>query len=209
MLHQLIVIWFGWVQEWGYWGVFILMAMESSIFPVPSEIVMPPAAYWASQGQMTLSGVILAGTAGSWFGSAVTYWVAQVLGKPFVIKYGKYFLMPPSKIAMAEAWVSENGVAGVFLARLLPVIRHLISIPAGIFKMPFGKFSVVTTLGAGIWCTILAWFGQKVLGDSPQLMQSPEELAHVIKAKLAWFVGAVVVLAALFIFVKVKGKRAH
>src|SRR5947209_3819520 len=92
MLHGLLQIWFGWVDAWGYWGVFILMAMESSIFPVPSEIVMPPAAFWAAQGRMSFAGVILAGTVGSWFGSAITYWVSKAVGLPAVKKYGGYIL---------------------------------------------------------------------------------------------------------------------
>ena len=198
MLHELIRIWFGWVEAWGYLGVFVLMAMESSIIPVPSEIVIPPAAFWAAQGKMTLSGVVLAGTVGSYVGSILNYWVARWVGQPVVMRYGKFFLMPPDKLTMAENWVAGFGAPGIFLARLLPVVRHLISIPAGVLKMPLGRFSIATVLGAGLWCAVLAWFGQEVIGSRPELLQSPEAMIAVLKARLHWFVLAVVVLAALY-----------
>lgn len=206
-MHELLQIWFEMVRDWGYLGVFLLMAAESSILPVPSEVVMPPAAYWAAQGQMNFWGVVLAGTVGSWFGSAVSYWLALWLGRPLVMRYGKYLLMPPKKIEHAEGWAQRNGLKGVFVARLLPVVRHLISIPAGILRMPFLPFSIVTTVGAGIWCFLLAWWGERVLGDRPDLMQSPEAMVSVMKDKMWWFVGAVVVLAVLF-FVATRKKGA-
>jgi membrane protein DedA with SNARE-associated domain len=206
MLHELLKVWFEWVKDWGYLGVFVLMAMESSIFPVPSEVVMPPAAFWAAQGKFSFWGVVLAGTAGSWFGSAVTYIVARVAGAPLVKRYGKWFLLGPDKVALAEGWIRDFGVAGVFVARLLPVVRHLISIPAGLFKMSFVPFSVVTTVGAFLWCAILSWFGEKVIGDRPELLDSPEALVSVMKERLIWFVGAVVVLGILYFIVK-RGRR--
>ena len=197
---HLVQLWFEIVRDWGYLGVFLLMAAESSILPVPSEIVMPPAAYWASQGHMTFWGVVLAGTAGSWFGSAVSYWLAMWIGRPLVMKYGKYLLMPAAKVELAEQWAQRNGLGGIFFARLLPVVRHLISIPAGILRMKFLPFSIVTTVGAGLWCTILAWWGDHVLGDEPDLIKDPDALVGVMKEKTLWFVGAVVVLGALFLF---------
>jgi membrane protein DedA with SNARE-associated domain len=207
MLHELITIWFHWVEQWGYVGVFLLMAMESSILPVPSEIVMPPAAFWASQGKMSFSGVVLAGTLGSWFGSAVSYWIARWLGKPFLNAFGRYLFMPPEKVALAEAWIKDFGVAGVFISRLLPVVRHLISIPAGILKMPFGKFSLVTLVGAGLWCWVLAWFGQVTIGQRPELLQSPEEMVHVIKDQLSSFVIAVLILGGLYMVARSRMKQ--
>src|SRR3954453_24246543 len=146
MLHELLKTWFYWVEHWGYLGVFLLMAMESSIIPVPSEVVMPPAAFWAAQGKMSLVGVILAGTAGSYFGSAVSYAVSRAVGLPVVEKFGRYVLISPEKIQLAQNWVLRYGPGGIFFARLLPVVRHLISIPAGILKMPFGAFSLFTTV---------------------------------------------------------------
>ncbi|HLQ36636.1 MAG TPA: DedA family protein, partial [Planctomycetota bacterium] len=183
-----------------------LLAVESSIVPLPSEIVMPPAAYWAAQGHMNFWLVLLAGTAGSWFGSAISYWVSLWVGRPLVLRYGKFLLMPEKKVLLAEAWAARDGLKGVFFARLLPVVRHLISIPAGILRLPFLQFSIVTTAGAGLWCFILAWWGERVLGDQPKLMEDPDAMVHVIKDKMLWFVGAVVVLGVLF-FVATRKRR--
>ncbi len=208
MLHELLKTWFHWVDQWGYAGIFILMAMESSIFPVPSEVVMPPAAFWAAQGKMEFWGVVAAGTLGSTFGSLVSYYAAQLLGLPFLKKFGKYFFLPQDKLELAEKWVAEFGVVGIFVARLLPVVRHLISMPAGIFKMPVGRFTAVTTVGAGIWCYILAWWGQKVIGSRPELLDSPEAMVTVMKDQLHWFVAAVLGFALLYTLVMVFKKKA-
>jgi membrane protein DedA with SNARE-associated domain len=199
MLHELLKIWFLWVENWGYTGVFILMAMESSIIPVPSEIVMPPAAFWAAQGKMSFAGVVLAGTAGSYFGSILSYWISRIIGQPIVLRYGKYFLITPKKLELAETWIGQFGPLGIFIARFLPVVRHLISIPAGILKMDVPKFSVATIAGAGLWCTILSWLGKRVIGDHPELLESPESLVHVIKGELHWIVFASVGLAVLYL----------
>ena len=161
-----MTVWFRFVENYGYWGVFLLMALESSIVPIPSEIVMPPAAYWAAQGRMSFWLVVLAGTGGSLFGSLASYFVSRALGTPFILRYGKFILLPPEKIVAAEAWVNEYGVSGIFFARLLPVVRHLISIPAGILRMPLAPFSAATTAGAFLWCWILSWFGAKIIGDA-------------------------------------------
>lgn len=185
------------------------MALESSIVPVPSEVVMPPAAFWAAQGKMDFWLVVLAGTLGSYFGSILNYWVAKVLGFPLLKKYGKYFFLPANKIELAHKWIQEYGTGGIFFARLFPVVRHLISIPAGVFRMPFVSFSVATLAGAGLWCLILSWFGQTVIGDHPELLHSPEEMVHVIKAKLSWFVVAAIVLCLLYGFVMYFKKRSR
>src|SRR6185436_1493220 len=140
---------------WGYLGVVLLMAMESSIFPVPSEVVMPPAAFLAAQGKMNLWLVILAGTFGSWLGSAITYFVSRYVGRPVVERWGKFFFVPPEKLARAERFLARYEAGGIFFARLLPVVRHLISIPAGLVRMPFGTFSAMTVIGSALWCSIL------------------------------------------------------
>jgi membrane protein DedA with SNARE-associated domain len=198
LLHSLILFWFELLKNWGYGGVFILMAMESSIIPVPSEIVMPPAAFWAAQGKMNIWGVILAGTLGSYVGSAISYWVAQWIGLPLIQRYGKRFMISEEKMFFAQKVIEKYGAMGIFISRLLPVVRHLISIPAGILKMPFLKFSIVTTVGAGIWCAILSWAGQELIGAHPELLDSPEALSAVIKTKLLGFVLAVGVFGALY-----------
>lgn len=206
--HALLKIWFHFVETWGYLGVFLLMALESSIVPIPSEIVMPPAAYWAAQGRMSFWLVVLAGTAGSWFGSIVSYAVSRLVGEPVVRRYGKFVFIPPDKLAAMEKWVREYGVSGIFFARLLPVVRHLVSIPAGILKMPVGAFSAATTAGAFLWCAVLSWFGMKVIGDAPQLLESPAELAHALKAKMHVVVIGVVLFAAAYAAMTWLKKRA-
>lgn len=128
-MHELISLWMSWVQDWGYAGVIVLMAMESSIFPVPSEVVIPPAAILSAQegASMSFWGVVAAGTFGSWLGSAITYAVARIVGRPVIMRWGKFFFMPPHKVEKAEIFLQRYEVSGVFFARLLPVIRHLIS----------------------------------------------------------------------------------
>lgn len=210
MLHDLIQTWFHWVTHWGYWGVAVLMAMESSIFPVPSEVVMPPAAFLAAQGKMNIWGVIAAGTIGSWIGSAITYAVSRVFGRPFVLKFGKYFLCPPEKIERAENFLKRYEAGGIFFARLLPVVRHLISIPAGIVRMPFGMFSVMTTIGSLIWCSILSWYGWGMAGRQPDMLKNPEEMIHAIKHESIWIVGGIAVIGVLyFVMLRMTAPKAE
>ena len=196
--HEFLRIWFHFVESQGYLGVFLLMALESSVVPIPSEIVMPPAAYWAAQGRMDFWGVVLIGTAGSLFGSLVSYAVSRAVGAPIVSRYGQFVLLPQHTIAAGENWVREYGNSGIFFARLLPVVRHLVSIPAGILRMPVAAFSAATTAGAFAWCLTLAWFGKKVIGDSPQLLDSPEEMMTVLKHKMHFIVLGIVLLAAAY-----------
>lgn len=208
MFHSLLTTWFTLVHDWGYVGVFCLMALESSIVPIPSEIVMPPAAFWASQGKMDFWAVVLAGTVGSYFGSIANYFISKGLGAPIVERYGKYILISPDKFKLAQDWVERYGVAGIFIARLLPVVRHLISIPAGILRMPVWRFSAATAIGAFLWCWTLSWFGLQVIGDAPQLLSSPDALVAVIKAKLRWFVAAVLIFTILYAVVALFKRRS-
>jgi membrane protein DedA with SNARE-associated domain len=192
----------GWVEHWGYLGVVVLMAMESSIFPVPSEIVVPPAAIMAaSTGKMTITGVILAGTFGSWLGSAITYYVALWVGRPIVMRFGKYFFVPRDKLERSERFLRRYEAGGIFFARLLPVLRHLISIPAGIIRMGFLKFSVLTTVGAAIWCAVLAWLGARV-GDKLRLEGKdpldPLALVAAVKHESYLIVGTVLLVCVLY-----------
>ena len=201
-LHGLVPMYLGWVENWGYPGVIILMAMESSIFPVPSEIVIPPAAILAaSGGKMTIAGVIAAGTFGSWLGSAITYWVALLVGRPVVLKWGKYFFIPPDKLERAERFMHRYEAGGIFFARLLPVIRHLISIPAGIIRMGFLKFSALTIVGAAIWCSVLAWLGGRV-GDKLRAEGKdpldPVALVAAVKHESHYIIAAVLVVCVLY-----------
>ena len=208
-MHQLLELWFGWVLNWGYLGIIVLMAMESSIFPVPSEVVIPPAAFLAAQGKMNFWGVVAAGTVGSYLGSAITYWISRVLGRPILMRYGKYFLLGPDKLERAEVWLARYEAGGIFFARLLPVIRHLISIPAGIVRMNFTVFSIMTTIGSAIWCYILALLGDKAYRVQPDLISNPDAMVAFIKSQSMWIVLLIVVFAALYLAVmRLSARRA-
>jgi len=143
----------------GYPGIFLLMAMESSVFPVPSELVMPPAGYLAQQGEMHMAMVILCGTLGSLIGAYANYFAAYYLGKPLILKYGKYVWITEEKFAKVETFFKNHGEVSTFIGRLLPVVRHLISLPAGLAGMNRLKFSVYTLVGAGLWVTVLSYIG--------------------------------------------------
>jgi len=198
-MHHLINTWFTWVLTGGYAGIILLMAMESSIFPVPSEIVIPPAAFLAAQGKLSFVGVVIAGTIGSYLGSAVTYWVSRLIGRPIILRYGRFVLVTPEKLERAENWLARYETGGVFFARLLPVVRHLISIPAGLVRMSFGIFSAVTIAGSALWCWILAYLGAKAYEKEPNLLSDPEGLARFIKGQSTWILVVVAVLAVLYI----------
>jgi len=154
----------------GYPGILILMAMESSVFPVPSELVMPPAGYLAHQGQMSAPLAILCGTVGSLLGAYANYFVSRRLGRPLVLKYGKYVLISEKKFARVESFFIRHGEIATFIGRLLPVVRHLISIPAGLAGMNHLKFTLYTLAGAAIWCTVLTYFGY-FIGAEQEVIQ--------------------------------------
>lgn len=202
-MHHLIEVWFGWVLHGGYLGIIVLMAMESSIFPVPSEIVIPPAAFLAAQGQMNIYGVIAAGTFGSWLGAAASYWVALWLGRAVIARWGRYFFLNEAKLERAERWLHRYEQGGIFFARLLPVIRHLISFPAGLIRMNFAKFSFMTIVGSAIWCSVLAWFGQTVI--TQQMIESKNVSALVTAVKQSqnfhYILFAIVALTLLYFIV--------
>lgn len=148
------------LETGGYWLVALLMAMESSIIPLPSEVVIPPAAHIAyTTGSMSLAGVVVAGTLGSWLGAAVMYWASRLIGRPLLMRFGRYLLITPAKIEGAEHWANHYGEVGVFISRLLPVVRHLIGIPAGVVRMNFLYYSAATLVGSAIWCSVLVWLG--------------------------------------------------
>lgn len=207
MFHSLLTTWFQLTHDWGYAGVFVLMAIESTVFPLPSEVVIPPAAYWAARGEMNFWGVVAAAALGSWAGSALSYWVARVAGRPLLLRYGRYVFVTEKKWLLAERWINRYSAAGIFFARLLPVVRHLVSLPAGAARMPFGLFTTMTLVGSFLWSWVLAWFGARVLADEPRLLQDPDALVRVLKHKLVWFVAAAAVMLALYVLVDVIGRR--
>src|SRR5881296_3847569 len=198
-MHHLLETWFGWVLTGGYTGIIVLMAMESSIFPVPSEVVIPPAAFLAAQGKLSFAGVVLAGMLGSYLGSAMTYWASRLIGRPLIVKYGRFVLITPKKLERAEHWLARYEAGGVFFARLLPVVRHLISIPAGIVRMNFAVFSVWTIVGSAISCSILAYLGVRAQHFAPDLLKDPEALVQFVRGQSKWLLLVVLAFAALYI----------
>jgi len=170
-MHEMINWLLNTIGSMGYPGIFILMAMESSVIPVPSELVMPPAGYLAHQGEMNIWVAILMGTVGSLVGAYANYFAAHYLGRPLVIKYGKYVWITEEKFTKVESFFLKHGEISTFIGRLLPVIRHLISIPAGIAGMNHLRFSLYTLVGAGMWCTILAWIGYFIGKEQTLIMQ--------------------------------------
>jgi membrane protein DedA with SNARE-associated domain len=163
-MHELLKPFLDWylgaLEDGGYALIVLLMAMESSLIPLPSEVVIPPAAHLANtRGGMSLTGIVIAGTIGSWLGATVMYWGARLIGRPLLMRYGRYVLIPAEKILGAEAWANHYGEVGVFISRLLPVVRHLIGIPAGIVRMNFWYYSIATVIGSAIWCSVLVWVG--------------------------------------------------
>jgi membrane protein DedA with SNARE-associated domain len=185
--------WYGhFLETNGYLAVALLMALESTVVPLPSELIIPPAAIIAQRtGSMSLTGIVIAGAIGSWAGAAVMYWASRTAGRALAMRYGKYVLISPQKIEQAERWAAKFGSFGVFVSRLLPVVRHLIGIPAGIVRVPFGKFSIYTLLGSALWCAVLCWVGLKA-GKDEALMKG--ELRQVA----LWLVGALAALGAIY-----------
>lgn len=147
------------VQQLGYSEIFFLMALESSLFPVPSELVMIPAGYLAAQGSLNPWLATLAGGFGSLLGASANYLLGRTLGRHFLLRYGKWFLINQAKYQEAESLFIRNANVATFVGRFIPVIRHLISLPAGTFGMPLLAFMVLTTVGATLWCGVLVLLG--------------------------------------------------
>ncbi len=170
LLHQFSDWYLSVLGQGGYWLIAGLMALESTFIPIPSEVIIPPAAYLAhTQGQFSLSCIILAGTVGSWVGASFMYWASRWAGRPVVVRLGPYVGLGLAKLEMAEHWSARFESAGVFFSRLLPVIRHLIGIPAGILRLDFRWYALATLAGSLLWTSVLAWLGETV-GSHPQLI---------------------------------------
>jgi membrane protein DedA with SNARE-associated domain len=202
-MHQFSDWYLSVLAQGGYWLIAALMALESTFVPLPSEVIIPPAAYLAhTQGQFSLIGIIIAGTMGSFVGATVMYFGSRWLGRPLVTRLGPYIGMSVAKLELAEAWSARYGWAGVFFSRLLPVIRHLIGIPVGILRMDFRWYALATLAGSLLWTSVLAWLGETV-GAHPEL------LAGSLHRFFGLVVGVGVVLALLYyVFVRA-AKRAR
>ena len=203
---------------WGYLFIFVFMAIESSFIPFPSEVVMIPAGFLAARGELAggspLTGLSLAvvfGILGSLAGAFANYYLALWVGKPFLEKYGKYFFVKPEPLARACEVFNRYGAATTFVCRLVPVIRQLISIPAGIARMPLAPFTFFTGLGAGIWTAILAAVGYALgrqAGDTTYLELCVKG-GEMASKNLPYVIGGAVLLVALYVLVSklAMGKR--
>jgi len=190
----------------GYPGILALMAIESSILPLPSELVMPPAGYWIAKGKMSLPIVLVCGTAGSVIGALVNYWVAQLLGRAFVRRFGRYVLLSERSLERAERYFAAHGEISTLVGRLLPVIRHLISIPAGVARMPLARFVSYTAVGAFAWCSVLTGIGY-FLGRHEDALRN-EEVQHYVSRVLVVLIPLLVVGIGAYVLVQRRRKSA-
>jgi membrane protein DedA with SNARE-associated domain len=173
----------------GYAEIVFLMALESSLFPVPSEVVMIPAGYLARTGRLDPALCVAAGTAGSLIGASANYLLGQYLGRALLLRYGPYLLIDSKKYHEAEALFLRNAYLATFIGRLLPVVRHLISLPAGVFGMRWAPFLAITALGAALWCAVLVAVGYHFGEPAVQIVRSyTHELAIAVTILLAVFV---------------------
>lgn len=165
MLHQFIDPILGMIRDgvaaWGYTGVVLMMAIESANIPLPSEAIMPTAGILVQQGKMDIHLAALAGAIGCVLGSIPSYFLGLYGGRPFLEKYGRYFLLRTKDLEVAEKWVDKYGDITFFICRMLPVVRTFISFPAGVLKAHFAMFVLFTFIGSLIWCYFLTWVGIK------------------------------------------------
>ena len=184
-----------------YWWVFVFMAVESSFIPFPSEVVVPPAAFLAMTPDSTLNILLVVLVATADLGALINYWLARWLGRPLVYRFadsrfGHICLIDRAKVEHAEAYFRDHGAASTFFGRLIPAVRQLISIPAGLSGMPMGKFLLYTTLGAGIWNSVLALLGWFIFKTFP--VSSTREVAD-LAAKYSHEIGYVILGLAVFV----------
>ena len=182
----------------GYPGIVVLMAIESSVLPLPSELVMPPAGYLAAKGQMNGVWAVVAGTLGSVIGALINYGLALYVGEPLLRKYGKYVLISSRSLDRTEMFFRRHGEISTLVGRLLPVVRHLISIPAGVSRMSLGRFVAFTALGAGVWCGILTYLGWLIGRHGQQVEVVIGGYVH--HTLLAYVLPAVVVLLGAYVW---------
>ena len=166
MLHDIIDFIVSSVSSWGYVGIFVMMFLESSFFPFPSEVAMIPAGYLAHKGEMSLALTFISGTLGSLLGAIFNYYLCYFFGREIILKYGKFIGITHEKMDKFEAFFNKHGEISTFNSRLIPGIRQYISLPAGLAKMNIFRFCLFTTLGAGIWCAVLLEVGY-FLGTNP------------------------------------------
>lgn len=200
MLHEIAQTIVGYVGDMGYWGIFLLMFLESTFFPFPSEIVMIPAGYLAYKGEMNLYLAVLAGICGSIAGALFNYYLALHFGRKFILKYGRYFFISEQTLNKLELFFKNHGELSTFNGRLIPGIRQLISLPAGLARMNVPKFIFYSGLGSGIWVIVLVALGY-FLGANEALISEYLQSATLIAL-------VCVALITLFYIVRHKRKKA-
>lgn len=188
----------------GYPGIVVLMAIESSVLPLPSELVMPPAGYLAAKGQMNGVLAVAAGTLGSVIGALANYALALFVGEPLLRKYGKYVLVSARSLDRTEAFFRRHGEISTLIGRLLPVVRHLISIPAGVSRMSLGRFICFTALGAGLWCAILTYLGW-IIGRHGEEVEAVIG-TYVHHTLLTYILPGVVILLGAYVLWRRRGR---
>jgi membrane protein DedA with SNARE-associated domain len=199
---------FHWLAETilalGYPGILVLMAIESSVLPLPSELVMPPAGYLAAKGQMNGVLAVVAGTLGSMIGALVNYGLALFVGEPLLRRYGKYVLVSGKSLDRSEAFFRKHGEISTLIGRLLPVVRHLISIPAGVSRMDLRRFVLFTALGAGVWCAVLTYLGYIIGRHGEEVEAVIGEYVH--HTLLVYVLPAVAILTAAYVLWRRNGR---
>lgn len=198
MLHDMVSWVVDTVGALGYGGIFIMMFLESSFFPFPSEVVMIPAGYLASKGEMDLFAAIGAGIAGSLAGAVFNYYLALKFGRKFLARWGKYVLIKEETLERMEDFFAKHGHISTFSGRLIPAVRQYISLPAGLAKMDLWKFSLYTSLGAGIWVIVLAMLGY-FIGENQAMLD--EYLKIIILSVLA------LLAIGIFLYIRIKVKK--
>ncbi len=197
MIHEIANTIVGYIGDMGYWGIFLLMFLESTFFPFPSEIIMIPAGYLAFKGEMNIYIVVLVGILGSVAGALLNYYLAISFGRVFILRYGKYFFIKEQTLDKLESFFTKHGEISTFTGRLIPGIRQLISLPAGLARMNVARFSFYTALGAGIWVIVLVAVGY-VVGSNEELISEYLKTATLI---------ALISVVFITIFYVVRNKR--
>jgi membrane protein DedA with SNARE-associated domain len=195
LIHYFTLI----ISKLGYFGVGGLMTMESMVLPVPSETVMPFAGFLWYDGRFTFWAIVFASTIGSIIGSLISYYIGAYGGRPFINKFGKYLLLNQYHLEKTEQFFQRHGEKTIFFSRFIPVVRHLISIPAGVGRMKIGKFLLYTAIGAGLWNAFLAWLGFQLRDKWEVIRQYTEYLDIVIII--------LIVIAACYFFHKLIQKH--